>query len=294
MTTQSRYLVNRYPWLPNVVNNPAAGDVFFVNGSSGADANDGTTPETAFLTITYAINQCTAGADDYIFVYSYPGAAAGETFPIAMSASKVHLIGTQTQASPSPSIVSPADHAITVSASNCEIAGFDIGATDGTSACINVSGVTWKLHVHHNEIGWMQACQDGILYPDLVDPPHHYIHHNRFGLNVVRSGIRVTYNSTRTVIEDNYFDVASGAVGVECVGLCTGGIVIVDNKFKVTDNAAGEAITLTNANCNAYCNGNHAAAGKGAMANIPWVDGGGGNWGWNTVTAAPTACIMPA
>ena len=126
-----------------------------------------------------------------------------------------------------------------------------------------------------------------------VDNPHWYIHDNRFGLGLTGGGIRIEHNTTRSVIEDNLFSVVSGAVGVHLQGLCTGDIFVNDNKFLVTDNAAGEAIT-TSATAIGMAEGNSACAGKGAMGNIPWVDGGAFSWGWNTVTAAPTACIMPA
>ena len=45
-----------------------AGNVFFVDGGSGADTNDGLTVETALATLDYAIGQCTANNGDVIFI----------------------------------------------------------------------------------------------------------------------------------------------------------------------------------------------------------------------------------
>ena len=248
------------------------------------------------MTITQGISLVEDGADDYVIVLQYPSAgAAGETWPIAVDKGNVHLIGGNLfGASPLAWIAPPGDTAsFVVTGTAVEIAGFDLGA-GATHGCIENSGTVWRAHIHHCDFALIRTAQDGLRLTGAVDCPHWLIENNQFGLNIVRDGIRIEHNSTRSVIRNNYFDVASGAVGMHCQGLCSGGMVVFGNRFKVTDNAAGEGITLTNANCNAACDGNSAFTGKGAMGNIPWVDGGGGSWGFNTVTAAPSACIMPA
>lgn len=58
----------------------------FVDAVDGDDANDGTTPESAFRTITYALGQSSAGDLIQIAPGTYD-AAHGETFPIAIPAS---------------------------------------------------------------------------------------------------------------------------------------------------------------------------------------------------------------
>lgn len=260
----------------------SAGDTFYVHGSNGADTNDGKTPETALLTITAALALCTAGANDYIFVVSYPGDAGEAAWPIPIDTSKVHIIGTPTQASPSPLINAPADTAcftIYASAGNVEIAGLEFTA-GATAACIQNDGSVWKAHIHHNDFGWQAGARDGILQTGAVDNPHWYIHDNRFGLGITRNGIRLEHNSTRSVIKDNLFNVVSGAVGVHLQGLCTGHIFVLDNYFLVADAAAGEAIT-TSATALGLAAGNVAAEGKAALGNIPWTDGGAFSWGNN-------------
>ncbi len=49
---------------------PTPGDVFYVTDAlrGGDDGNDGLTPATPFLTITYALTQLTGLRDSYIFV----------------------------------------------------------------------------------------------------------------------------------------------------------------------------------------------------------------------------------
>jgi len=262
---------------------PGIGSTFYVDGTNGLDTNLGTN-DLPFLTITAAIAACTAGANDYIIVKSYPNPAPGtETFPIAMTKSKVHLIGTISQASPSPYIVPAADtNCIDVTASNCEIAGLELDA-GATKACINISGVTWKTNVHHCWMGWQGTSLNGIiLSAGTDDAPQSWIHDNFFGINLTGVNLYVTFNSTRSVIENNTFlGVASGQVGIHVENTMANGIVR-NNAFKVADAAAGEAITLDATaadNCVLY--GNVAMQGKVAFANIPWLDGGTNDWGLN-------------
>jgi hypothetical protein len=267
---------------------PGMGATFYVDGSNGLDTNPGTN-DLPFLTITAAIAACTAGANDYIIVKAYPNPAPGtETFPIAMTKSKVHLIGTMSQASPSPYINPPADtHCIAVTASNCEIAGFELGA-GATKACIDISGVTWKTNVHHCWMGWQDTCLNGvILSAGTDDAPQSWIHDNFFGINITGTNLYVTFNSTRSLIERNTF------IGVATLGIhvdnTIANAVIRDNFFRVPDSATGEAITLdATAADGAMLYGNQAMQGAVAMGNVAFRDLGTNHWGLNYVDITAT------
>src|SRR4030042_4072628 len=73
------------------------GKTFYVHGVNGIDSNadgNGLSSEFPFLTITYALAQCTALANDVIVVLYYPSAGAtGETWPIRINKRGVRLIG---------------------------------------------------------------------------------------------------------------------------------------------------------------------------------------------------------
>jgi hypothetical protein len=281
---------------------PGAGNVYYVNGYTGADTNDGLSPATAKLTITAGIGLCTdaPGQNDYVFVLRYPSAgAAGEVWPIAVDVESVHIIGAGLYGASTCCWVAPTGNtaAFEISKNGVEIAGFDLagGAAHG---CIENSGSVWRAHIHHNDFALQRTTQDGIRMTGAVDCPHWLIEDNTFGEyfdNISRDGIRIEHNSTRSLIRRNLFrvDTGSSQVGIHLQGLCTGNIAILDNTFMVPDAIAGEAIT-TSATAQGLATGNVACNGKAAMGNIPWVDGGAFSWGWNVVTAAPSACIMPA
>jgi len=267
---------------------PSMGQSLYVSGT-GVDTNPGTR-ELPFLTITAAIAACVAGADDYIFVLGYAGAGT-ETWPIPMTKSKVHVIGTPAQANPSPLIVPSGDtDAFTVTASNCEISGLEISA--GATGCgISVEGVTWKTHIHDCWFAWQGTGQDGIrLSAGTDDAPSAHIHNNYFGMGLTRNGIRVVFNSTRSIIEDNIFcDVPTGAVGILVVNEFANA-VILNNKFQVADAATGEAITLPATCNNCFVDGNVAGQGVVQMANVPFRDLGANHWGNNIYSII---AIMP-
>ena len=276
---------------------PNAGTIYYVDGTNGSNANEGLSRDEPFLTITYALSQCTAGNEDYIIVIGYPSAgAAGEVWPIAISVANVHLIGDSLyQASPSAWLDPPADTAaITVGANFVEIAGLELRG-GATSACLDSDGTTWRAYIHHNDFGFQSGAQDGIrIGVGSADCPHWLIEHNKFGhlANITRDAIRIEHNSTRSVIRDNYFYVNSGCVGIHFQGLCTAVGYVLDNTFKVADAANGEAIYIENVNA-AVCqfHGNRVASGNIAMANNPFRDlGADCHWG---VNYAGTAVTLP-
>jgi hypothetical protein len=269
----------------SVMNNPNAGDVYWMDGTNGLDTNAGTSPVEPVLTLTYALSLCTAGNNDYIIVMGNPGDAGEAAWPIPIDVSKVHIIGTPSQAAPSPLFDAPADTAcFDIEASNVEIAGLEF-ASGASFACIETSGLIWKGHIHHNFFNWQNGGQDAIQLSnntDNADCPHWWIHDNKFGAFSTQHGIHIAYNSTRTIIERNFFlDVASGGIGVyvDQAGAAVG--AILDNTFTVADAATGEAITFIAGTAGCTIAGNRTGEGTVAMGNVPYRDLGANNWGLN-------------
>ena len=107
------------------VRHPGPSDIFYVNDAArgGADTNDGLTPNSPFLTITYALTQLSGTREPYIFVARTT--LVSETWPITIDAPYVHLIGTMDQASPTPAIRPQDDnHGLVLAAGGIEVAGF--------------------------------------------------------------------------------------------------------------------------------------------------------------------------
>jgi len=291
--TASWYGNNLGAWLPFTT-----GDIFYVDGINGLNTNSGLTWDKPKLTITAGIGLCTADNNDVVIVLRYPSAgAAGETWPIPASVAQMHLIAGSIGEASSVCWLAPpgVTAAIELSASEIEIAGFDLGA-GATSGCIeNAAGTTvWRAHIHHNEFCQIRTGQDGIRIVNPIDCPHWLVENNTFGLEIVRDHIRIEHNSTRSIFRNNLHYVTAGAVGFHAQGLCTAIGYVIDNSFKVADAQAGEAIYFENANASmCQMHGNRVAGGGVAMNFNPYRDLGADNhWGYNTAGIAAVLPVM--
>lgn len=268
------------------VRHPTPGDVFYVTDAArgGDNANDGLTPATPFLTITYALTQLTGLRDSYIFVQRTT--PASETWPITISQAYLHLIGTPDQASPTPNIQPDTDnHGIVCAAGGIEIAGFIFKApVANQDACIySAAAQQWMNHFHHNYFAWDGEAYDCIRLDNQQQQVS--IHHNYFGAhgfdNYAITSVSV---AGRTLIEDNVILVhgreRDGAGGIY-FSTQSGGSVIRNNDFTVPGLAAGEAIHLTGGQ-DCLVTGNVAAEGVGATASAnPYQEDGTNHWGLN-------------
>lgn len=274
MATQMRRDPNRNSVLDQYIQYPHAGRTFFVNRASegGSDDNDGTTPESAFLSITHALSHCTTGANDYIFVNRCD--AATETWPIVISKSYVHLIGQPHQAIPTATLIPDSDaHAIDITAGGgVEIAGFNFGSDKSwLKAGINAGAGTWMDHIHHNIFAWTSEMHDCILVNGgggsctITD--------NKFGAHGFDGkAITSDVNTGRLWIENNVFMVAGVEMNGECGIRASGhGHVILNNYFTLPDLAVGEAIDLDGVGRGLVA-GNVAGALGGVLGNVPYED----------------------
>jgi hypothetical protein len=260
------------------------GSVFYVDSGHARanDANMGTDPDAPLMTITRALVRCTTNANDFILVRQLTNAL--ETFPINITKNRVHLLSTFYRYGHGPEIRPVADTAgITLNADNVEIAGFEISGGN-TNGCI-ASGTlaTWGADIHHCRFAFQALTpQDGIRMDGAVDKPHWTIHDNWFGDKIVRDGIRIEQNSTRSQIWGNHFrQGAAAGVGINLVTLCTDIYAIHDNVFRVVGATQGDAITCNINSTNCMFFGNQAMCLGATPAQNPYIDVGTNDWGVN-------------
>ena len=271
---------------------PGNGSVFYVNSAANGalDANDGLTPELAFLTIDYAIAQCSGTTHDYIFVIAHDDAT--ETYPIEMDVNMVHLIGLESVARPTPRIRVDSDvDAIDLTADYCEIAGLSIdNAADAyNNTLIDLSATASANHIHHNWIAWFFWGYNAMVLATNSD--NNLIEHNMFGAHGwANIGINIGGTCGRAVIRDNLFILNGYDTGVRVLQISSvNHCVVENNEFMVPDSAAGEAITVTG-DTNLFT-GNVVSSGKVALTFNPYRDIGDGVdncWGLNHAGIAPT------
>jgi hypothetical protein len=270
---------------------PAANAVFYVQDAArgGSDTNDGLTPDSPFLTITYALTQAAllpVANQRQVYIFVQRTTLASETWPIEISQAYLHLIGTPDQASPTPAIRPQDDnHGLVLAAGGIEVAGFLFSCpVANTDACIySAAAQQWMNHIHHNYFAWDSEAYDCIRLDNQQQQVS--IHHNYFGAHGFSNyAINATTPAGRTLIEDNVILVKGremdGAGGI-IMHPVSGGGVIRNNAFTCPDSAHGEAINLTGGQ-DQMVDGNHAMSGTGAtMTNEPYRDIGASHWGVN-------------
>lgn len=237
---------------------PALGRVFYVQGFTGLNTNNGIDPGTPFQTIAYALTQCVADRNDYIVVLD----AWQEAMPIDINITRVHIIGMGVSPNhPFVMLNAAADTAIftvTALANNCEIAGFDLGGGATHAAIENPGGTPMGLYIHDCIFGHSFAGntpQDGIRID--VNATNIRIEDCIFLGNEAEGGGTLTRDSIRWTsggdplggsIKGNIFTGIPGiAINIVAVAANSGGFIIVKNKFmaEIADaKAAGWAITL--------------------------------------------------
>jgi len=264
---------------------PILGNVFYVDQFAGDDLNDGRTPDRPFATITFALTQCVADHDDYIFVMDLWQEV------VTLNVARVHLIGVGTSRShPFCQWNAAADTScisLNTDSNNVEIAGFSFGGGATSAGIEQAVGACMGVYIHDCVFGSFHAGgtpQDGIRVTQNITSPR--IEHCTFlgadaatktGGLLLRDGIRIvagtgTYNGA---IANNRF---LGIPGVSCNFTPTSepnGLVIEGNYFYipiVDALAAGWAITLGAAAEGCMVNNNHAMqTGDGTGAN-PYRD----------------------
>lgn len=262
------------------------GKTFYVDGIAGSSSNSGSLPTEPLDKIESALDLCTDGGHNYIFVTNYWNS---DTFPITVDATCVHIIGMGngrfSPSSMSWCAMASGDAAcfeITADSHYCEIAGFQMGA-DTSNPCILVSGGAVGVWIHHNSFGTQTETQDGIYANSGGDLSNGVIEHNVFGsaqaYALTQDGYRAAVNSSGTIIRYNYFNRCAG-VGINLQASSCQPMAIHDNWFYLAvSSSKGDAITTAGQKCMFY--DNHAMmTGAGGPQN-PYKDTSTGS---NTTT----------
>jgi len=288
----------------------AGGDVFFVDGTTGANkdgvvasnTNDGFDPRSPWLTLTYALSQCTADNNDTIFVLDY-WRPTGETWPISITKNRVHIIGLA-----QPNLPYPAIHPAT------DVAAFQLNSSGqyGSIQNLTIGGGN-----SHGGIDWQNSGQvDGYLIKNCTFG-HQWFGTPLSGIYQISTASRGGYgniiDSCRFLSDQSNCSGAITGNGIDMAGAvtsydlevtncwfmgCAVGINLADgdncrflnNKFICPDAADGEAITLASPCRGNMVDGNVAMnGGDAAMTKQPYVDIAATNknhWGVNWTSNA--------
>lgn len=262
--------------------------VFFVDGINGDNGNIGTEPSQPWQTIVYALTQCVADRDDYIFVLDCWQQEVA--WPITVNVSRVHIIGIANPIGQFPAM-QPADNnpvfLIQAAGRYSEIAGFNLGGWNdvtNTSGCLHL-GQAIGVWIHHIDMGSTLAGgqpQDGIRFVD-GNAQSALIEDCRF-IGVAGAKGTLTRNGIfqpagggsrclNAVIRNNIF-MNCDSPSMELLN--AEGVAILDNVFGLVSDTQGLAITLGITSEGCIVAGNKALFGTvtAAMTQNPYLDNG--------------------
>ena len=274
------------------------GQNFYVDGSYGSDSSPGNRPEKPFLTLQKALNSCTAGLWDTIYITG--GAIAGETTPFVLNKSCVRIIGDPyavPQQSTNCAVIATGDTDVfTFAATDVSISGFSLYA-GATAAGVGFSSVAWSQRNLIEKCAFVVGGY-GVYADNIIDSPGHHltIQDNLFmGSMGALGGINISSNGSWELIQRNHFDLlVGGNIVLSPSGVDAGRIL--NNTFMLQSDTEGKAITL-GANCTRFWVMNNAANDNAvdAITANPFLDNGTTNvWVGNTKGGGAWTGIAPA
>ena len=221
---------------------------WYVHGADGDDNSPGDRPEKPFATLQAALDACSNGDYDTIFVTR--GVVTGETTPFLLNKANVRIVGdptTRAQSSTNCAIIATGDtDCFTFQAADVSIEGFALYA-GATSAGVGFAELAWSQRDLIERCSFMGGAF-GVYSASAVDQPGHHLviqdcHFNAAGGTT--NAIRIGSNGSWPIIRRNFFD----SQGVPQI-LITGGNgiaagLIEDNIFLSSTDVEGCAITLT-------------------------------------------------
>lgn len=230
--------------LPASVLGPTQGNYWFVAPRTGADGNDGTSPEQAFATLGQALSRATANQNDVVFLLAQSNTAANTTNYLSANLNwnkdLVHLIGVNSGSLIGQrSRIAPLSTAtafanlLTVSANGCYIANLEVFqgqmATNPSAASTALTVSGQRNHIVNCQIS-------GIGHSDLDDAgsnsltvsgSENLFQHCYIGLDTVIRATSVTEvvlsgTNARNVFEDCHFETYTSASTFKMVSIATG------------------------------------------------------------------------
>lgn len=214
------------------------------NKTSPAASGDGLTWDTAFLTVTEAID----AAGDYDVIFIGQGVySEADTLTITQAGLKIFGAGSSGYIWGPTSLKSDVceDHIIKVEANGVEIAGLDFIAEENGKDAIRLATTAsiYKTHIHDCHFG-ASTGEYGIYIGDTYDAVDTHIDRCEFK-DCVTAGIRL--NGTRCKVTNCLFFVPASGVGIIYVPDTTDrpNSAILDNYF-IGSNSSDTGIEITN------------------------------------------------
>ena len=243
------------------------GNVFYVDGIAGNDANSGLSPEHPKLTLAAALTLCVNDHNDTIMVLDYYNMEGGAA--VTINKSKVTIIGAEGGCKDRSwtCLNATADTACLVVAANdvrIHQLYFDAGASHGG---IEFSGGVCRVGIYGC---WFGTGAYGIYDATGGVAFSLEVANCFFCQSLTGHSLYINDDPAFFFLHDNYFDQAQG----DCINVIQGGGGrICDNTMACGADAQGRGITLGASVTRCLCARNVANFGDTDMAANPYEDG---------------------
>jgi len=248
---------------------------WYVHGADGNDDSPGDRPEKPFATLQAALDACSNG--DYDTIYVTRGVVTGETTPFLLDKANVRIIGdpyaVEGQNTNCAIIATGDTDCFTFQAADVSISGFALYA-GATSAGVGFAALAWSQRCLIEKCSFMTGAY-GVLSPNAADSPgHHLTVQDCLFLpsGSTTGGISYGSNGSWPIFRGNFFEYV-GTANIYVWGSGHAGGRIENNKFMLSGEIAGGAITI-GANATRYTVADNCAndATQGAITANPFVD----------------------
>lgn len=255
------------------------------NKTAPASSGDGKSWNTAFLTITEAVD----AAGDYDIIHIGHGVySEAATVDITQTGLKIFGAGTSGFIWGPTSMKSDtaADHMLTINSNEVEIAGLDFITNTTSKNAIQMSSTTttYKVHIHDCHFGGGGTTNIGINCSLVQDTVDMHIERCEF---YNYSTAAIVLSGSRTKITDCLFFVPAAAIGIDIRDegatrqdkLIAGNMIIgsnsTDTGIKLPGTEPTDGTILVYNNCVTNCSTNITAgkADAGNVANVEYKDG---------------------
>ena len=272
---------------------------WYVHGADGNDDSPGDRPEKPFATLQAALDACSNGDYDTIFVTR--GVVTGETTPFLLDKANVRIIGdpyaVEGQNTNCAIIATGDTDCFTFQAADVSISGFALYA-GATSAGVGFAALAWSQRCLIEKCSFMTGAY-GVHAPNAADSPGHHLTVQDCYFNPAGNttgGIYYGSNGSWPIFRRNHFELITGSPCIYVWGSGHAGGVIRDNTFVLAADAEGAAITV-GANATRYMVVNNIANDNavGAITANPFLEGPGTSvWCGNSQGGGAHTGIAPA
>lgn len=248
------------------------GNIWYVSSVSGSDGNYGTSPQSPFATIDFAIGQCTASQGDVIYVMPGHAETLSAAGAITADVAGISIIGLGNGANRPTLSFGNTAATIAISAANVRLANIRITAT--VDEVVSALVIT-AAHVTIDRVDVFETASSQLIQFILTTNAADYlVVRNCYHYQVTAAGSAQSWIALvgidGGIIEDNTFRLtlnnAAGSVTIHGSTACIGTVVRRNTIVQLGGTTQTSGILFVDSSTGVMVHDNRVATGATALA----------------------------